>query len=290
MRPLRALEAAGTGLTVVDCSAQGVLDPAAVERALRPETIMIVMTHASNVVGTLMPVKEVAEIARAHGLLLLVDAAQSAGALPMDFESSGADLLAFSGHKALYGPTGTGGLLIGRRVDLAGFEPLTRGGTGSDSDAELQPEFLPDKFESGTMNAVGLAGLEAGVRWLREQGVEEIRSREHRLTARLLEGLSEIRGVGVKGTGDASKQLPVVSFTIAGLDPGEIGLRLDNEFGIAARVGLHCSPATHQTLGTFPTGAVRLSLGAFNSASEVDHTLRAVQELARDADNGACRT
>jgi selenocysteine lyase/cysteine desulfurase len=152
MRPLRALEAERTAVTVVECSREGELDPAAIERALRPETSLIVMTHASNVVGTILPVEEVAKIARAHGLLLLVDGAQSVGALPTDMERLGADLLAFTGHKGLCGPTGTGGLILGERLDTARLEPLIRGGTGSNSESDLQPSFLPDKFESGTMN------------------------------------------------------------------------------------------------------------------------------------------
>jgi cysteine desulfurase/selenocysteine lyase len=283
MRPLRALEAEGIALTVVECSPEGVLDPAAVKQALRPETTLIVMTHASNVVGTLMPVREVAEIARAHDLLLLVDGAQSVGALPIDMDGLGADLLAFTGHKALCGPAGTGGLIIGERVDIACLEPLTRGGTGSNSESDLQPDFLPDMFESGTMNVVGLAGLEAGLRWLVEQGPEELRSRERALTARLIEGLRQIPGVEVEGTLDASKQLPVVSFMLAGVDPGEMGLRLDEEFGIAARVGLHCSPVAHQTLGTFPTGTVRFSLGALSTRKDVDLAVRAVRDLAEEA-------
>ena len=158
-----------------------------------------------------------------------------------------------------------------------------RGGTGSDSESEAQPDFLPDAFEAGTMNAVGLAGLEAAVRWLLEQGVERLRAQERDLAARLIDGIGEIPGVEIHGPRDASRQLPVVSFTIAGLDPAEIGLRLDLEFDIAARVGLHCAPAAHKTLGTFPTGTVRLSLGAFNTAAEVDLAVRAIREIARDA-------
>ena len=286
MRPLRALEMEGTAVTVVPCSPEGGLDVAAVEQALRPETTMVVMTHASNVVGTLLPVKEVAALTRARDLLLLVDGAQSVGALPIDLDDLGADLLAFTGHKALYGPTGTGGLIIGERVDTARLQPLVRGGTGSNSESEIQPHFLPDKFESGTMNVVGLAGLEAGVRWLVEQGVEELRDRESDLTARLLEGLCEIPGVEVKGTLDACRQLPVVSFTLDGPDPGEIGLRLDEEFDIAARVGLHCSPAAHKTLGTFPAGTVRFSLSAFTTTNDIDFALRAVRHLARSRGKG----
>jgi cysteine desulfurase / selenocysteine lyase len=283
MRPLRALEREGTALTVVDCSSEGVLDPAAVEHALRPETALIVVNQASNVVGTLLPVKEVASIARARGVLLLVDGAQSVGALPIGMDDLGADLLAFTGHKALYGPSGTGGLVIGERVDIGRMRPLMRGGTGSNSESETQPEFLPDKYESGTLNVVGLAGLEAGVRWLVERGVGNLRSREEDLTRRLIEGLRDIPGVGVRGTLDASRQLPVVSFTITGMDPGEIGLRLDEESGIAARVGLHCSPATHRTIGTFPTGTVRFSLSAFTTVSDIDYALGTVRRLASEA-------
>lgn len=280
MRPLRALEAEGVALTVVECSSEGVLDPAAVERALRPETALIVMTHASNVVGTLMPVTEVAAIARARGVLLLADGAQSVGALPISMEQLGADLLAFTGHKGLCGPTGTGGLVLGERVDVERLQPLVRGGTGSNSESDLQPDFLPDKFESGTMNVVGLAGLEAGVRWLIQQGQEDLRRRERALTARLIEGLSDLPGVKVEGTRDASRQVPVVSFTIAGLDPAEIGLRLDEECGVAARVGLHCSPNAHRTLGTFPVGTVRFSLGPLTTSADVDEALQAVRRLA----------
>jgi len=282
MRPLRALEAEGIALSVVGCSPEGILDPAAVEQAVRPETAMIVMTHASNVVGTLMPAHQIAIIARSHGLLLLVDGAQSVGALPINMEELGADLLAFTGHKALCGPTGTGGLVIGERVDIARLDPLVRGGTGSNSESELQPVFLPDKLESGTVNVVGLSGLEAGVRWLVQQGLEELRGQERALTARLIEGLGEIPEVAIQGTRDASRQLPVVSFSLAGLDPGVMGLRLDEEFGVAARVGLHCSPIAHQTLGTFPTGTVRFSLGALSTRADVDLAVRAVRHLAEE--------
>jgi len=258
------------------------LAPTAVKQAVRPETTLIVMPQASNVVGTLMPVREIAEIARAHELLHLVDGAQSVGALPIDMNELGADLLVFIGHKALCGPTGTGGLIIGERVDIALLDPLMRGGTGSNSESELQPDFLPDKFESGTMNVVGLAGLDAGLHWLAEQGPEALRSRERTLAACLIEGLGEILGVEVRGTRDASRQLPVVSFTLTGLDPAEIGLRLDEEFGVAARVGLHCSPIAHLTLGTFPTGAVQLSLGALSTRDDVDVAVRAVGRLAEE--------
>ncbi|MDH7487195.1 MAG: aminotransferase class V-fold PLP-dependent enzyme [Anaerolineae bacterium] len=280
MRPLRALERQGVEVTVVRCSPQGFLDPADVERALRPNTALIVLNHASNVAGTLLPVREAGAIARRHGLLFLVDTAQTAGAVPVDMQADKIDLLAFTGHKSLYGPMGTGGLVIGERVDPARLEPLTRGGTGSRSEHEEQPDFLPDRYESGTPNAVGLAGLSAGVRWVLDQGVEAIRRHEVALTQRLLDGLQSIPGVTVYGPLDAGRQTATVSFNIAGLEPSEAGLRLDEEYGIMCRVGLHCAPAAHRTLGTFPIGTVRFGLGYFNAIEEVETALQAVRDMA----------
>ncbi len=283
MRPLRALERGGVRVTAVPCSATGELDPQDLEAAIGPDTRLIVLNHASNVVGTLLPVAEAGRVARQHDLLLLVDAAQTAGAYPIDMEADAIDLLAFTGHKSLYGPMGTGGLIIGARVDVRRLAPLKRGGTGSRSEREEQPEFLPDLCESGTPNAVGLAGLAASVRWLLAQGVATIRSHEVALTRQLLAGLTAIPGVTVYGTRDAERQTATVSFNIAGLEPSEVGLRLDDEYGIMCRVGLHCAPAAHRTLGTFPGGTVRFGLGAFNTADEVAAALHAVATLAREA-------
>jgi selenocysteine lyase/cysteine desulfurase len=190
------------------------------------------------------------------------------------------DLLAFTGHKALGGPMGTGGLIVGERVDLERFVPLKRGGTGSRSESEEQPDFLPDIFESGTANTVGLAGLAAGVRWVLGQGVDTIRQHEVELTRRLLTGLQEIAGVTVHGGLDASRQTATVSFNIDGLQPSDVGQRLDEDYDLMCRVGLHCAPAAHKTLGTFPSGTVRFGLGAFSTPGEVDTALRAVQEIA----------
>ena len=283
MRPLRALERAGVSVTIVPCSQTGELDPQHLESAIRPETRLIVLNHASNVVGTLLPVAAAGQIARRHGILLLVDAAQTAGAYPIDVQADAIDLLAFTGHKSLYGPMGTGGLVIGERVDVAGLAPLKRGGTGSRSEREEQPDFLPDLCESGTPNAVGLAGLSAGVRWVLAEGVEKIRAHELALTGQLLAGLAAIPGVTVYGTRDAQRQTATVSFNIAGMQPSEVGLRLDDEYEIMCRVGLHCSPAAHRTLGTFPSGTVRFGLGAFNTAEEVAAALDAVAALAQEA-------
>jgi cysteine desulfurase/selenocysteine lyase len=283
MRPLRALERQGIEVTVVRCSPQGFLDPADVEAAVRPNTAMIALNHASNVVGTLLPVAEVGRIARRHGLLLLVDAAQTGGAYPIDVQADNVDLLAFTGHKSLYGPMGTGGLIVGKRVDVERMEPLKRGGTGSRSEREEQPDFLPDLCESGTPNAVGLAGLEAGLRWVLERGVETIRAHEVELARRLINGLGEIPGVTIYGGLDAELQTATVSFNITGMEPSEVGLRLDEEYGILCRVGLHCAPAAHKTIGTFSAGTVRFGLGVFNTLEEVDTAVAAVGQLAQEA-------
>jgi cysteine desulfurase family protein len=283
MRPLRALEGEGIEMTVVQCSPEGHLDPAEVEMAICPNTVMIALNHASNVVGTILPIAEVGRIARQRGLLLLTDVAQTAGAYPIDVESNCIDLLAFTGHKSLYGPMGTGGMIVGERVDLARLKPLVHGGTGSRSEWEEQPDFLPDRYESGTPNAVGLAGLGAGVRWVQERGVERIRAHEMMLTQRLWDGLSAIPGVAIYGDPGATQRMAVVSFNIEGMEPSEVGLRLDEECQIMCRVGLHCAPAAHRTLGTFPRGTVRLGLGAFNTLEDVEMVLAAVEELTREA-------
>jgi selenocysteine lyase/cysteine desulfurase len=251
-----------------------------VEAAIRPNTVMIALNHASNVIGTLLPVAKVGHIARERDLLLLVDAAQTGGAYRVDVQTDLVDLLAFTGHKSLYGPMGTGGLIIGERVDVKRLRPLKQGGTGSNSELEEQPDFLPDMCESGTPNAVGLAGLAAGVHWVLDQGVESIRDHEVAITQRLIDGLREIDAVTVYGGLDADLQTATVSFNVSGMAPSEVGLRLDEEYGIMCRVGLHCAPAAHKTIGTFPGGTVRFGLSAFNTLQEVEEALGSVRQLA----------
>lgn len=281
MRPLRALERQGVQVTVVSSSPQGFLDPGDVEQALRPHTRMVVVTHASNVVGTLLPIRELGEVARRHGVLFAVDAAQTAGAVSIDMEADRIDILCFTGHKALLGPMGTGGLVLGERVAAADLKPVKQGGTGSRSEHEEHPDFLPDLCEAGTPNAVGLAGLLAGVRWVQGRGVEAIRAHEQALTARLLEGLAQVPRVVVYGPQDPARQTGIVSFNLEGMEPSEVGLLLDEEYGILCRVGLHCAPAAHRTLGTFPRGTVRFAVGCFTTLEQVDAAVEAVQGIAR---------
>src|SRR5512143_3983181 len=282
MRPLRELERAGVQLCVVGCDAAGQLDLAAMKTAVTPGTRLVVVTHASNVIGALLPLKEIAAIAHAAGALLLVDAAQTAGAVPIDQSALGIDLLAFTGHKGLLGPAGTGGLVLGDRVNLAELTPLVRGGTGSRSEFEEQPELLPDKYESGTPNGVGLAGLGAGIRWLLARSVESIREHEAQLTAALIEGLSNIPGVTVYGPHCAADMTAVVSCRVADQRVSTIGLRLDDEFEIMCRVGLHCAPAAHKTIGTFSEGTVRLAPGLFTSLDDIRTVVAAIDRIAHD--------
>jgi cysteine desulfurase family protein len=277
MRPLRYLETLGVELTVVPCAPDGIPDPNDMRRAMRTHTRLVVTTHASNVIGTLTPVAALAAAAHERGVPCLVDASQTAGAIPIDVEESGVDLLAFTGHKGLLGPTGTGGLYIRESVAPA---PLIRGGTGSESAHEIQPGFLPDAYESGTANVAGIAGLGAAARFLSEIGIEAVRAHERRLVEQFLAGASEIPGIILYGPGDAALRCGLVSFNVAGATPSEIGLILDDSFGIMARTGLHCAPAAHRTLDTFPVGAVRFSFGWFNTADEVEEALGALRKIA----------
>jgi len=281
MRPLRDLEKTSVQLKVVQCSQNGKLDVDDVKAAIQSNTVMIAINHASNVVGTLQSLSEIGKVARNHNVLLLVDAAQTGGAYPIDMISDNIDLLAFTGHKSLYGPTGTGGLIINERVDINRLKPLKTGGTGSGSEKEHQPQFLPDKYESGTPNVVGLAGLGAALHWISQQDIKNIRSYELKLTAHLISGLQQIRNVKVYGCLDAAHQTATVSFNIDGLQPSEVGLKLDEQLGIMCRVGLHCSPASHNTICTFPNGTIRFGLGFFNTLSEVDAALSAVKQIAK---------
>ncbi len=281
MRPLRELEKKGVEIKIISCSPQGILDLVDIERAIKKNTKLIVLNHGSNVIGSILPISIVGEITRKHNILFLVDTAQTAGCYPLDIKKDNIDLLAFTGHKALFGPPGTGGLVIGERVDIKKLNPLKVGGTGSWSESEEQPDFLPDIYESGTPNTVGLSGLNEGVRFILKEGVDKIRQHELELTKKLIEGLKEIPGVIVYGEDQVKNRVAVISFNIKDQLPSEVGLRLDEEYNIMSRVGLHCAPAAHKTIGTFPIGTVRFSMSWFNTFEEVDQTILAVRNIAR---------
>jgi cysteine desulfurase/selenocysteine lyase len=281
MRPLRTLESKGIRLSVVPCDRDGSLDPIDIARAIQPATRIVAVVHASNVTGTILPILEIAEAAHKAGALLLLDAAQTAGVLPIDMQATGIDLLAFTGHKGLQGPPGTGGLVIGEQVRTSEMEPLVRGGTGSRSEFEVQPEDCPDKFESGTINGPGIAGLGAGVRYLMKRGIDAVRAHEIKLTRLLTEGLESIGGITVYGPRDPLRRTAIVPFTANGRRVSEIGLLLDEEFGILCRVGLQCAPAAHRTIGTFPEGTIRYAPGIMTTAAEAQAAIDAVAKIMR---------
>jgi len=281
MRPLRALQNTGIELSVIQCSREGFINVEKIEQAIKLNKVMIAVNHASNIVGTLLPISDVGKVARRHKILLLVDAAQSAGCVPINMQTDGIDLLAFTGHKALYGPTGTGGLVISDRVNENKIKPLKYGGTGSRSEKEEQPNFLPDLLESGTVNSAGIAGLAAGVKWVMDKGIENIREHEKKLTTRLIDNLKNKNCVTVYGGQNADFQTAVFSFNVKDEMPSDIGRQLDEDFDIMCRVGLHCAPAAHKTIGTFPSGTVRVGLGALNTLEEIDVFIHAINIITQ---------
>jgi len=276
-RPLRAMELAGRiSLTRLKADAGGTIDPDAVRKAITPRTRLIAQTHASNVLGTVQPIADIGTIAREHDLLFLVDAAQTAGVIPIDVQTLHIDLLAFPGHKSLMGPTGTGALYVGPRAKVGAWR---EGGTGGDSSSETQPREFPHFLEGGTPNVLGVAGLGAGIRYVMEEEIEKIHRHEAELAERLWRRLDEIGGYEVFGHRDMARRVGTLSFRSEALPAAELGGILDQAFDIAVRPGLHCAPYIHRSIGTFPDGAVRVSPGAFNTKDDIDHLARALAEI-----------
>ena len=290
MRPLQQI---GTELTTdnapadaitfsrVPCDAEGTLRLNALPQLMRPNTRAIIMTHASNVCGTVQPLAEVGSFCQEHGLRFIVDSAQSAGILPLNMQELHIDALAFTGHKGLLAPQGIGGLLLREHI-IDEISPLIVGGTGSLSHTERTPRFLPDKFEAGTLNLPGIAGLQAALIWLKQQGIDKIRTHELTLTQQFLDGLRHLEAQGllrIVGKRNCNDRLGVVSITTEKMDIAELAFILADKYAIATRVGLHCAPHAHKTLGTYPTGTLRFSFGWHNSAAEVGTALHALREV-----------
>lgn len=281
MRPLTQLSANGIAFTRIPCRIDGTLEVEKIPELVTARTKLIVMTHASNVCGTILPIREVGAICRRLGLRFFLDAAQTAGVIPIDMESLMIDALAFTGHKGLLGPQGIGGFIL--RPDLEKeIEPLLAGGTGSVSHLEEIPSFMPDRFEAGTPNLPGIAGLNAALKWMIKTGTGNLLDHELRLTDSFLTGLRALETDGlirVVGKRDLFDRMGVVSITTEKSDPAEIADRLDRDYGIMTRVGLHCAPSAHQTLGTYPTGTIRFSFGYWNTLGEVEIVLKALTEV-----------
>lgn len=265
-------------VTYLETDAKGKLDLNDIERAVRPNTSLLVCSHSSNLLGSILPVADIAEICKKYGIKLLVDAAQTAGTFPVDVQSMGIDMLAFPGHKGLLGPQGTGGLYLAPDLVL---EPHLHGGTGSQSESIEQPTVRPDRYEAGTPNTPGIAGLNEGVKLILQTGVEHIHQKEWQLSQQLLEGLQQIPGVSCFGPDLGEPRSGIVSFLIDGIEASETAFVLDQSFQIAVRAGYHCTPLGHGTAGTTESGAVRSSVGFYTTKEDVDYFLSAVKEIAK---------
>lgn len=278
MRPVVQLAQTGVAFDRIPCDGEGALCLDALDGLVRPNTRAVVLTHASNVAGTIQPVARVGAFCRAHGLRFVVDCAQTAGTESIDMASMGADALAFTGHKGLLGPQGTGGFLITDEFEKE-LTPLISGGTGSFSHLETVPGPLPDRFEAGTLNLPGIYGLHAALGFLEETGIGTIREREQALTARFLAAAAGDDRIRVAGPRTAEGRTAVVSLDFPGRDNAEIAFRLDSEYGVMTRCGLHCAPNAHRTLGTYPQGTVRFSFGYWNTEEEIDYAADAIGRI-----------
>ncbi|MEI5989082.1 cysteine desulfurase [Enterococcus termitis] len=278
VRPLNLLETEkNIAVTYLECESNGCLDPSQIEHLIRPETKVLVMTHASNVLGTILPVKECFKIAKDHGIITILDSAQTAGFLPIDMEELSIDVLAFTGHKGLMGLSGIGGFALALNVEKL-IDPWLSGGTGSASQSLKQPDFLPDKFEPGTANTLGILSLKSAIQQIREIGLKKIEIHERMLTARFLAGLKRLP-LHILGTSDPKQCVPVISITAPTIDSSELSQLLFERYQIITRYGLHCSPLAHQTAGTLKGGAVRFSFGWNTTVAEIDYTLNALGEI-----------
>lgn len=278
VRPLHQLLEKGIEYDLMPADEEGTILVDQLDALVKPNTQLIICTHASNVCGTVNPLDEVGAFAKKHDLWFVVDAAQTAGVLPVSMKAFQADAIAFTGHKSLLGPQGVGGFVITNEFATV-LESLIVGGTGSHSESEIQPEILPDKFESGTPNTVGLYGLSAALKYLKETGIDKIHEHEMALTARFIDGLENNKGIRVVGKKTTDNRTAVVSLDFVDMDNAEISYYLDKNHGISTRVGMHCAPHAHKHLGTFPKGTVRFSFSYFNTTEEVDMAIEAIIKL-----------
>lgn len=278
MRPLRQLETQGVEFSRIPADSRGITDPKDILPLIRPNTRLVAIMHASNVCGTLLPVKEISDICRERGLPVILDAAQTAGHYPVNMKELGLSALCVPGHKGLLGPQGIGALMLDEEFAKR-VEPLISGGTGSASDSELLPPYMPDRFESGTLNIPGIFGLNAALGFILDKGVQAFRTHEEKLTKRFTDGLEGLP-LRLAGTKDISRRVGVISIDFTGRDNAEVAYELDKR-GIMTRCGLHCAPSAHKTLGTFPQGTVRFSIGYANAECDVDAAISAIKEILR---------
>lgn len=263
-------------IDTVECSKDGITNPQDIKKYIKKDTALIVFTQASNVLGTIQPIREIGAIAREHNIPFLVDSAQSAGAMKIDVKEDNIDILAFTGHKSLLGPMGTGGLIINTDIDI---KPLKAGGTGGDSAYEYQPDYYPNHLETGTSNVSGIAGLREAIKFLNKEGIENIHNKEKELTKYALEKLETVKDIEIYGPKDCEKMLSVISFNIKDKKPEDVGSILDQKYDIMLRAGLHCAPTAHSVIGTKERGTLRIGLGYFNEKEDIDKLVEALNNL-----------
>lgn len=278
MRPLKQMEAIGVTYDVVRTEVDGTIQPEDVERAIKNNTKAIIMLYASNVCGTIVPIKAIGEICRRHHLFFVVDTAQSAGTIPVNMQECNIDFLAFTGHKGLLGPQGIGGFLISEELNDQ-MKPYIAGGTGSQSDVLQMPESLPDKYESGTMNLPGIIGLHAALSYIEETGIMTIHRKKLELTQYFLENVKEFSNIRIVGKEGMKDRVAVVSLDFVQEDNAVIAFELEQNYGIMTRVGLHCAPIAHRTLHTYPQGTVRFAFSASNTRGEIDQCIEGFREI-----------
>jgi len=282
MRPLRYLEDQGIiSISLIPSDERGVIDIEKMPNLINDDTALIIMTHASNVTGSILPIERAALIASDHEIPFCLDAAQSAGSLPIDVQSMNIDLLAFTGHKSLLGPQGTGGFYIKENL-MKKIKPLMLGGTGSSSEFEKQPDFMPDLFESGTPNTIGLCGLEAGIQFINKKAIENIRNHEMELTKCFIESIKNIEEITLYGSIKAEERTSVVSINVEKISSSQLVEILDNDYNIMGRPGLHCAPAAHEAIKTFPSGTARFSFGIFNSIEDVEYLTSSINKIIHE--------
>ena len=281
MRPLTQLLDEGITFDTIPCDSTGSIQMDSIEPLIRPNTVALIINHASNVCGTIQPLKSIGPICKAHNLQFIVDAAQTAGVIPIDVKACHIDALCFTGHKGLLGPQGIGGIILTKEMAQT-LTPLIAGGTGSFSHLETMPTHMPDAFEAGTLNLPGIIGLNEGLSYIESQGMENIHNHELALTQAFLEGLQSIDVVNIVGKQDIQDRTAVVSITIDSMDPASIAYELESTYHIMTRVGLHCAPRAHQTLGTYPEGTVRFSFGYANTHEDVVSALSALHRILKN--------
>jgi len=281
LRPLNSLFQKGIiDLDIIPCSEEGLLSIEDFINTIKPNTKLVVLSHASNIIGTIQPLEAIGKICKKKGIFFIIDAAQTAGVLPLDFYKLNCNALAFTGHKSLLGPQGIGGFLIDDNLNQH-CTTFIEGGTGSLSSSIIQPDFLPDKFESGTLNGPGVAGLLEGINYINTCGIDSIREHEEYLCDAFMIGLLNINSIEVYGSTDASRRTSTISVNSTKIDNSELGFILDTEYGITTRTGLHCAPLAHKTIGTYPTGSLRFGIGPFNDIKDINYVLSSLNNIIR---------